>query len=241
MRITKQWLEHTFQFYNNKYFSGKLKTPLFNLSCPPGNWGYYQPNGNFNKRTRKVTKLKGPGTIFIASDYEREKKDIIATLLHEMIHMYINTVLKIYPYDSHGSDFKKIANIINADGWNISEYNEKKDANSRNTSNEKENNTLLFVIYTPDSTSNKFWAFKGYEDKTENYIETCKKLPSSQDGNMLTIFKYFSPKFANMPIAQDNLEGVGGMTYDEVMTKLKNITKDNLIASNIKRINSIKL
>ena len=74
MRITKQWLEHTFQFYNNKYFSGKLKTPLFNLSCPPGNWGYYQPNGNFNKRTRKVTKLKGPGTIFIASDYEREKK-----------------------------------------------------------------------------------------------------------------------------------------------------------------------
>ena len=126
MRPTIPWMQQAFGFYNKKYFGGRLEVPKFNLNCPYGNWGFYTPNGTFDRFTRRA-KIFGSGTISLSNEYSRDEKDLIGTLLHEMIHMYIILVNKKYPFNQHGSMFQNWADKLNAQGWEISEANEKKD------------------------------------------------------------------------------------------------------------------
>ena len=105
MKPTVQWLEYNFDTFNVKYFEGKLPKPKFSLFCKEGDLGNYTPQADYNTITRKITKLNGPGVLSIAGQYSRSERDIASTLLHEMIHMYIFTVLRINPRFSHGEEY----------------------------------------------------------------------------------------------------------------------------------------
>jgi hypothetical protein len=121
---TPQWMQKNFALFNQKYFGNVLIPPKFIVTNLNNMWGYYKFNGEYNVLTRNVTNIPNPGIIYLTNKYSREEKNVQNTLLHEMVHVYIYTILKKYPLQQHGNYFKRIANKLNALGWNISERND---------------------------------------------------------------------------------------------------------------------
>ena len=103
---TVQWMRMAFHKFNNQYFGGKLAEPRFDTNPPQGDWGHYKPQAYVKRGV--VTKLLGPGIISLTTKYSRSEKDVISTLLHEMIHMYTITCLGIYPNDQHDFNFQQM-------------------------------------------------------------------------------------------------------------------------------------
>ena len=121
---TVEWMSKYFNKFNKQYFEGKLETPQFIVGCPYGCFGYLEYRANYNKLTRKISKVLSQPKLMLTSMYDRKQKDVLNTMLHEMIHLYIYSVLKKYPMSQHGGEFTKFANNLNSQGWNISEKNE---------------------------------------------------------------------------------------------------------------------
>ena len=121
---TVEWMSKYFNKFNKQYFEGKLETPQFIVGCPYGCFGYLEYRANYNKLTRKISKVLSQPKLMLTSMYDRKQKDVLNTMLHEMIHLYIYSVLKKYPMSQHGGEFTKFANNLNSQGWSISEKNE---------------------------------------------------------------------------------------------------------------------
>jgi hypothetical protein len=226
MKPTIPWMSQTFDEYNKKYFGCKLQMPKFSVNCSDNNWGYYTPNGTFSKLNRKFTK-NGTGTIQLNSNYSRDEKDWIGTLLHEMIHMYINEVMLLYPKNPHGKEFIALANRLNADGWNISEGNEKKDTdvyepNNNNSTNRQENvnkqnysqqngefNYIFCIIEQPKDKNFKLWGFRADETNLDEYINTAKILKEKNGATTLKIFITKAKQIGYFPLVPSKLNGCG--------------------------------
>lgn len=123
---TSEWMAQKFNIFNKKYFNGLLEQPKFIVGCPSGYWGYLTYKADFNRITRKIGKRHEVPELMLTNKYDRTVKDVSNTLIHEMIHLYIYSILKKYPIRQHGNEFQQLANKINADGWEISETNELK-------------------------------------------------------------------------------------------------------------------
>ena len=129
---TIKWIEQNFNIFNKKYFDSKLPTPKFSLNCPDNMWGFYDYKFVYNMR-RQVTKILSVGELCLTSKYSRNEIDVKSTLLHEMIHMYIYLIARIYPKNEHGKEFQFFASYINRDGYNVSATGvEKKDSDILN-------------------------------------------------------------------------------------------------------------
>jgi hypothetical protein len=122
------WMQEKFAYYNEKYFYNKIKTPKFEIKNLGNNWGYFSSSIRVNLLTRNVTNIYNNGILYLTNKYSRLEKDIENTLIHEMIHAYIWTVIKKYPLFHHGKYFKKIAARINKDGWDIKMFNDIKNS-----------------------------------------------------------------------------------------------------------------
>ena len=142
---TVEWMSKYFDTFNKKYFGGKLNTPSFVVGCQSGNWGYFHYDAEYNRLTRTITKVNSIPKLMLTNKYDRRAKDVANTMLHEMIHLYIYSVLKKYPIMQHGQTFQKIANKLNADGWEISEENELKPTDKLVTTknNSKQNSNTV--------------------------------------------------------------------------------------------------
>ena len=173
MKPTVQWLEYNFDTFNVKYFEGKLPKPKFSLFCKEGDLGNYTPQAEYNTITRKVTKLTGPGVLSIAGQYSRSERDIASTLLHEMIHMYIFTVLRINPRFSHGEKFQEKAEQINRDGFHISEKNELIITDKEEP--QKGRVYMVGIITKPQGQNYKLWAFRLEKKFVKNNCVFFKK------------------------------------------------------------------
>jgi hypothetical protein len=146
---TVEWMSRYFNKFNKQYFEGKLNEPQFVIGCPDGTWGYLEYNAEYNRLTRTITRVKTTPKLMLTNKYDRRAKDIANTMLHEMIHLYIYSVLKKYPLMQHNNPaFLKFQKILNNNGWEISEENQPKPTdklispNKRNKSmsNNKSNN-----------------------------------------------------------------------------------------------------
>jgi hypothetical protein len=118
---TKDWVVNMFKFYNKKYFDGRISLPNIQIKPLDGNWGYLEFVAPVNPVTRKVTAKPVKYNLLLTNSYYRAEKSVLQTLIHEMVHAYIYTVLKRYPVNQHGKLFYKIASGPNRDGWNITE------------------------------------------------------------------------------------------------------------------------
>lgn len=245
MKPTIPWMQQAFNIYNKKYFEGKLKTPNFSLQCPPGNWGFYLPNGTFNEFTRRVS-LNGPGTICLSPQYSRLEKDLINTMLHEMIHMYINTVLLKYPRNKHGEEFQAWAQKLNQDGWNISERNEKQATDTTEDNEEIEYSNMeikphiFCLIEQPNDENNKIWGFKADYNTLNDYISTAKKLKKI-GVSKLWVYYCYSGNMENMATSPKTLDGIGAQNVNDLITKLSRLLKEKLTKDNFKLIENITL
>lgn len=122
---TTEWMASNFAIFNKRYFDNKLKTPKFVVGCDEGCLGQFYGNFEYNIISRKVFNIKR-NTLYLTDEYDRREKDVLSTLLHEMIHAYIWTVSKVCPINDHDWRFKKWANKINKDGWSVAPETELK-------------------------------------------------------------------------------------------------------------------
>ena len=232
MKPTTDWMAKSFETFNNKYFNGELTLPNFSIRCNNEYWGYYMPDGTYKKLSR-VFKPNGPGTIYLNGKWDREEKDWEGTLIHEMIHMYINEVLLKYPINAHGKEFNEIANRINQDGYNIQKTNEKKSTdvyNGNNGSNKSYNYQLpekgfkaclLCFLNQPNDPNNTVWVFKAEPDKLQDYINTAKSLKPINGADSINVYYCYSTEINSMPSSPTTLDGIGANGFYDAIYLLK--------------------
>ena len=245
MKPTLPWMAQTFDEYNAKYFGGRLARPRFILRCNPNHWGYYQPNATYNRITRRTT-VKSPGTLFLNGNYSREERDWIGTMLHEMIHMYINTVLRKYPVNDHGQDFYNIAMRINQDGWNISEANEKKSTDIEGDTDDEayDNRTvqpsIFCIIEQPNDAQYKVWGFRAEYNQLNSYIKSARKTKNN-GATVLNIYYCYSANMDKMPTSPIDLRGVGAQDYNTLLYRVSRIIGEQISQDNFKLVKTITL
>lgn len=109
MALTINFLRDNFRVFNNKYFDGELVEPQFKITNAKSYLGRYSYRRSiFSGITYSV--------ISISDLFDRTDEDILNTLAHEMIHLYIaqNNIKDTRPH--HGAVFYRIADRLNREG-----------------------------------------------------------------------------------------------------------------------------
>ena len=105
-------LEKLFRMLNADFFDGQLDTPVITIQSTPRAYGHFtvSPIWAVKGEDKKHEINIGAGTL------DREIEYIITTLVHEMVHMYNNTVLKIQDCSRggtyHNKQFKATAESV---------------------------------------------------------------------------------------------------------------------------------
>ena len=105
-------LEKLFRMLNDEIFNGQLETPIITIQSTPRAYGHYSVskiwtvNGEEQRHEINI----GAGTL------DREIEYTVGTLLHEMCHMYNDTVLNIQDCSRggmyHNKHFKSLAESV---------------------------------------------------------------------------------------------------------------------------------
>lgn len=243
MKPTVEWMKDNFSQFNKKYFNNLLPEPKFSTSCPTGNWGYYDVRGKYDKASRKMLKLDGPGTICLTSAYSRNEHDVQETLLHEMIHEYIYQVMKLYPKNQHGELFNNIANRINKQGgYNISEKTEVKstdtlEGNDSHAQNSAPSPTALLCIFESGLQNPKLWACKSDFDGMTGTLHRINQV----GGRNAHFYQTKSANLYKMPSTPQNLWGYGGNTYEGLISEIAKNLQENPQIFSKENMTEIKL
>ena len=80
---TAGYLEKMFRALNNRYFNGKLEEPIITIQSTPRAYGHVTVGKSWRKGQEHRHELNiGAGTL------DRPIENIVATLLHEMVHLW---------------------------------------------------------------------------------------------------------------------------------------------------------
>ena len=102
-------LEKLFNKINADWFNGELETPVITVQSTPRAYGHYSvaPIWSVKGETLKHEINIGAGTL------DRPIEETVSTLIHEMVHMYTSTVLKVPDTSNrgiyHNKTFKAVA------------------------------------------------------------------------------------------------------------------------------------
>lgn len=101
-------LEKLFRRLNEDWFDNELETPVITIQSTPKAFGHYSVLPVWEVKDGAQHEINiGAGTL------DRPIEDVIATLLHEMIHMYNDTVLNVQDCSRggtyHNRQFKQTA------------------------------------------------------------------------------------------------------------------------------------
>ena len=105
-------LEKLFRMLSTDFFDGQLEQPIITIQSTPRAYGHYSvaPIWTVNGQELKHEINIGAGTL------DREIEYTVATLLHEMVHMYNDTVLNVQDISRggtyHNKQFKATAESV---------------------------------------------------------------------------------------------------------------------------------
>jgi hypothetical protein len=95
-------LESLFRKLNEDFFNSQLETPIITIQSTPRAYGHYSTFNAWTVRGEGKREINiGAGTLY------RPIENTIATLLHEMCHMYNDTVLNIQDTSRKGEYHNK--------------------------------------------------------------------------------------------------------------------------------------
>ena len=96
-------LEKLFRMLNEAFFGGQLDTPVITIQSTPRAYGHYSvsPIWTVNGEEKRHEINIGAGTL------DRDIEYTVATLLHEMCHMYNDTVLNVQDCSRQGTYHNK--------------------------------------------------------------------------------------------------------------------------------------
>lgn len=117
MKLTIEFIERNFNEFNGKFFSGKLKTPVFEINKTRACLGMCCWKNKVNTKGKVIGRFNY--RIKISEYFDRSETDYINTILHEMIHLYIRQNNLASDSEHHGKTFKRIAARINEHGYNV--------------------------------------------------------------------------------------------------------------------------
>ena len=211
-------MRQKFAEYNQKYFGGQLPIPTFNVQNLNGMWGLYDLNGNFDKRSRKITKTYDNGKLILTNAYSRNEKDVISTLLHEMCHEYVNLVMGLYPVDKHGREFMTAAQNLIADGWNMEAETVETDTDVYGGKNENVEESFLCIITKPQGTDYKYWACKATKQNMQQVKSTAMRIQGVQSVKFYVLQN--NEILMHVQSNPQTLFGWGGMTVEEMLNNV---------------------
>lgn len=102
-------LEKLFNKLNADFFNGELETPVITIQSTPRAYGHYSLSPLWLVKDGAKHEINlGAGTL------DRPVEEVVATLLHEMCHMYNDTILNIQDCSGsshmyHNKAFKRVA------------------------------------------------------------------------------------------------------------------------------------
>lgn len=102
-----RYLEKIFKLLNDEYFESALSIPVITIQSTPNAYGHVSVNEKWEVKGERKKELNiGAGTL------ERHIENIIATMIHEMVHLYcadknIKDTSRNYTY--HNKKFKEEA------------------------------------------------------------------------------------------------------------------------------------
>ena len=105
-------LERAFRLLNEEFFDGQLEMPIITIQSTPRCYGHYSvhPIWTVNGEEKRHEINIGAGTL------DRDIEYTIATLLHEMCHMFDDTVLNVQDCSRggvwHNRKFKETAERV---------------------------------------------------------------------------------------------------------------------------------
>ena len=245
MRPTVEWLNRAFAVYNNRYFGGKLPMPKIIVSdnCTYDDngvendaFGYYLPDARYNYATRRITRVLGPGTLCLTTKWSRDVNDVVGTLLHEMIHMYIYLVLRINPHNAHGAEFMSIAKYIEADGWDVTSDDIKKTDTTGKDKKVKKEERILCLIVKPKGKNYKYWCCI-CDKKTSNmaYLAASK----IQGVSKIVFYQCNSKNIEFFKMNPSKLTGFGAMTLAELSNSMAQYFNEPAETFNFKKMKQL--
>ena len=97
-------LEKLFRMLNEDFFDNQLATPIITIQSTPRAYGHYSttPIWTVNGYETKHEINIGAGTL------DRPIENTVATLLHEMVHMYNDTILNVMDCSRRGTYHNKL-------------------------------------------------------------------------------------------------------------------------------------
>ena len=168
MVLTIKFIENSFDKYNVLYFNGLLKKPIFKITNSKRRLG--------SLGTRYLP-FKNEYTLSVSKYYDRTEKQYDNTIIHEMIHLYIDQ-MGIVDNGSHGRVFKQHCARINQYGWNLSRCTDTSQWELTNESKKREENRLSKISYNvivykePQGTQFIFRVAKGKELTYLNHLKS---------------------------------------------------------------------
>jgi hypothetical protein len=160
MELTIEYLDKKFDLYNEKYFYGILKKPNFKITNTKIRLGCMEYRGG-NKYT-----------ISISMFYNRNEFWYDNTLIHEMIHLYIEQ-LKIIDNGSHGKRFKAECERINKDGWKLSRTTDSSQWEISENAKIRNKSEKSYVIIYKENENTQF-IFRVAKGNTQKYVDFLK-------------------------------------------------------------------
>lgn len=145
MILNAKQIEQYFNEWNKKAFNGVLPTPAFEIT---------RAKRVFGQHIRTFIMGEKVHVIRISMFYDRPINEIIDTLVHEMLHYYID-YKDIYDSSSHGPVWRRYAKELNDKfGLNITKTSTTSGEANKSYLTKKQENKMEWVIVAETSAGN---------------------------------------------------------------------------------------
>jgi hypothetical protein len=192
--------------YNKKYFDGSLPMPEIFIGNKKRSFGTYY-------------RMKGLGkyrqAIEISNYFDRPEKDVCQTLIHEMIHYYLDYHNINDRGKHHGPRFYAMADIINRDGWVITRC-----SSSEGMALTNGGNTYYVVVYK--TKSGKYFRFCINPNKIDYYRSYLLKYPDHFQ-NPIIYTSTNDIEYSRYALCRSSIRGfyISEEEYDRVISEEK--------------------
>lgn len=201
MIVTVEWMQKKFKEFNKKYWNEEINVPFFKTSRSKSMFGQAECNIDcFGNPYKFVLKM----SVY----YDQTEHYLEETFLHEMIHLYEYQtrphIFKIAHYDFHGVFFRKEAERINVDGYNIQKFVQQEKSSSCKVSEhyqtilDKKKNRGYNIALCRCKEQNKYHAYKLNEKNLkEDFPAFCKRAWAKANYDEYTIYHTRYDEFLN--------------------------------------------